>query len=379
MRADVLEIPKKRGEYGNGTIFQRKDRRWQIGFYDTQGRRRQKTFRSEQLAKKALQKFLVLREAGKLDAPESRTRVQALGEAYLRYAKNSKPKSHLWIDRMWRKHLNPFFGDYVAPRVGTDLIEEYIEERKKGLTGARELKRNGTINRELTVLKAMFNRGTEADPRLVERCPRFPAKLRESDPRSGWLNDEQYDALQKHAPQAWLRAMLAIAYYFGLRKAELLRMRVGDIDMNERTIRLLPGTTKNDKGRTIKMVDEVHTLLQPCVEGKKPSDAVLTWDRGGPVKDFRAAWAKMCKAAGVSILLHDFRRAAVRNMMRAGVSKLTAKRISGHASDSVFDRYDIADESDLTVAAEKLQARRGENGCELATKKGGVDKSSGNR
>ena len=69
-------------------------------------------------------------------------------------------------------------------------------------------------------------------------------------------------------------------------------------------------------------------------------------------------WGKMCDAAKVKIHLHDFRRTAVRNMIRAGVSKLTAKRISGHVTDSVFDRYDIGDEADLEDAAEKLQARK---------------------
>lgn len=300
----------------------------------------------------------MLRDAGKLDPPESRTRVETLADSYLRYVKNSKPKSYEWADRTWRIHLEPFFGDRLAARVGTDLLEEYIQERKEGLTGEEELKRNGTINREIAILKAMFNHGLGTDPALVERVPRFPKRLRESDPRSGWLTDEQYDRLHKAASLPWLKAMLAIAFNFGLRKAELLRMRVRDIDMKERTIRLLPGTTKNDKGRSIKMTDEVHLLLKPCLEGKKSTDKVLTWEDGSPVKDYRVTWDKMCKAAGVNILLHDFRRAAVRNMIRAGVSKLTAKRISGHVTDSIFDRYDIGDEADLADAAEKMENRR---------------------
>jgi hypothetical protein len=34
------------------------------------------------------------------------------------------------------------------------------------------------------------------------------------------------------------------------------------------------------------------------------------------------------------------------------------KRISGHVTDSIFDRYDIGDETDLADAAERLQARK---------------------
>jgi hypothetical protein len=66
----------------------------------------------------------------------------------------------------------------------------------------------------------------------------------------------------------------------------------------------------------------------------------------------------MCKAAKVSILLHDFRRSAVRNMTRAGVSRDVAKKISGHQTDSVFSRYNITDENDLADAAAMIQARR---------------------
>jgi len=68
----------------------------------------------------------------------------------------------------------------------------------------------------------------------------------------------------------------------------------------------------------------------------QPHDFVFTWDNGEPVLDFRAAWGNMCSAAEVSVLLHDFRRTAVRNMIRAGVSRDVAKKISGHTTDSIF-------------------------------------------
>jgi hypothetical protein len=66
----------------------------------------------------------------------------------------------------------------------------------------------------------------------------------------------------------------------------------------------------------------------------------------------------MCKAAKVSVLLHDFRRSAVRNMTRAGVSRDVAKKISGHQTDSIFSRYNICDENDLADAAAMIQSRR---------------------
>jgi integrase len=364
--AQVLEIhaPKTgKGKYGEGSCYQREDNlRWEISFYDNEGIRRRKSFSTEAKARAALNRFLVLKKAGKLDAPEGRSKTDVLAEAYLRYIKNSKPKSYAWADRTWRIHLKPFFGGRLASRVGTAELDKYIEDRKADLPvndEERERKRNGTINRELAILKAAYNHGaSKNDPPLVSRVPRFPTKLRESDPRSGWLTDAQYDALQEKCKYPWLRGLLAVAFAFGLRKAELLRLRVQDVNLKDRTIKLLPGTTKTDKGRTLRMTEDVYETLKPCVEDKQPADSVFTWNDGSPVRDFRVAWEKMCEAAEVSIKLHDFRRTAVRNMIRAGVSKMTAKRISGHITDSVFDRYDIQDESDLADAAEKIQARK---------------------
>jgi hypothetical protein len=96
--------------------------------------------------------------------------------------------------------------------------------------------------------------------------------------------------------------------------------------------------------------------LSKCLEKKTSNDFVFTWENGDPVLDFREAWDKMCDAAGVQVLLPDFRRTAVRNMVRAGVSENVAVKISGHKTRSVFDRYDITNESDLTEAAKKLES-----------------------
>ena len=53
---------------------------------------------------------------------------------------------------------------------------------------------------------------------------------------------------------------------------------------------------------------------------------------------------------------HDFRRSAVRSMMRKGVGEKVAMTISGHKTRDIFDRYNIVDTADVAEAARKIAA-----------------------
>jgi integrase len=116
------------------------------------------------------------------------------------------------------------------------------------------------------------------------------------------------------------------------------------------------GTTKNRAGRVFVFegLVEIETMLK--AQRQLPVITKYVFHRDGiRIADFRDAWARACTTAKVpGRLLHDFRRTAVRNMVRRGIPERVAMQISGHKTRSVFERYTIVSERDLKGAAKKL-------------------------
>jgi len=54
-------------------------------------------------------------------------------------------------------------------------------------------------------------------------------------------------------------------------------------------------------------------------------------------------------------------------MTRAGVPRQTAKQISGHKTDSIFNRYDIVDEQDIREGLLRTQRYLEKNRHKIVT------------
>ena len=134
---------------------------------------------------------------------------------------------------------------------------------------------------------------------------------------------------------------------------------------------LEPGETKNDDGRTYYLDSELKETFRELWSNRAIGCEYVFHHHGQQIKDYRWQWNIACRDLGLGYgykvkpkyvgkwegklpsgpMLHDFRRTAVRNMIRAGISENVSMAISGHKVNSVFKRYDIVSPDDLQRAA----------------------------
>ena len=253
--------------------------------------------------------------------------------------------------------LKAFFtGRRVSALNGADFTK-YVQKRQDATVA------NGTINRELSMLGTALRLGAENGK--VLRLPVIHL-LKEAPPRKGFVEGSQFQHLRTRLPED-LQVAVTIMYQFGWRLGEVLTLTLSQVNLEAGTLRLEPGTTKNDEARVVYLTEELHGLLTTQIERVKVLSRQL--DRvvpflfphlRGPYKgtqrrNFRDVWKAAVEAVGLpGTLKHDFRRSAVRNMERAGVPRSVAMKLTGHKTESVYRRYAIVSDADLQDATRRL-------------------------
>jgi integrase len=196
-------------------------------------------------------------------------------------------------------------------------VSAYIHARQEAKAAA------GTIQLELAALKRMFSLGIRADK--VVRRPHIP-HLELHNTRTGFFEEVDYQALLTQLPDD-VRPLVSFLHLTGWRKGEALALQWRQVDFDAGIIRLEPGTTKNDEGRTFPMkalpalAELLQTQWEQTQEISRATERLVPWvfHRGGqPIGEFRKAWKRACQAVGLpGRIPHDFRRTAVRNLERA--------------------------------------------------------------
>ncbi len=248
-------------------------------------------------------------------------------------------------------NLRAVFGGWVATRMTTHAIWDYQRTRRAaGAAGA-------TVNRETSALSRMFHLGVRTG--RVPQCPVFPDRLDENGPRQGFFEHAEYEAVRRYLPGPY-QDVLDFAYYSGWRKREILDLRWDEVDDLGGVVRLSPDRSKTRVGRVLPISAPIAAVLSRRQARRRPGEPrVFTRDQT-TVRAWRRAWPAACRQAGVpGRLLHDCRRTAARNLVRAGVPERVAMVLTGHTTRAIFDRYCIVNEADLHQAGAQLVAYLG--------------------
>ena len=341
-------------KHGSGTVYKR-GKTWWITYY-VSGKQiwesAKTTDRTE--ARKALQAKLGQRAEGILVVGASKVTFEGLLDLVEREYRENNRKTCKQV-RQHRKHLaKSFAGKRASEITVADILAFRARRQTEGAA-------NAEINRETSTLRRGFNLALEAE--LLVRIPRFPKKLEESPPRAGFFEAEELQTILPYLPEPF-RAPVSFAYLSGWRFAsEVLALQWRNVDFEAGTIRLDMGSTKNKEGRLVYMTGQMRALLeerrQTTLTVQRETEQIISYvfhKDGKRITKYDRVWHRACQVAGLpGKILHDFRRTAVRNMIRAGIPERVAMQMAGHKTRSVFDRYHIVSDSDLQEAAKRLE------------------------
>lgn len=353
----------KRRRQGKGSLYRNNDvAHWWMQFYQSGKRVRESTKCADKVdAQKVLERRLLEAAGFTLRGiPPGTATIDDLAQLVFADHELKDCKDQKEPKQRYAKHVATRWGKRKADKLGTADIRAYVQERK--FEGAA----NATINRELEIVRRGFVLGAREEPPLVFDAPHFP-KLPEKNARQGFLEHYQYEKLLEKLPPE-LKALFVCGYHVGARKGELRKTRWEWIDWEADVIRVPGAMTKNSAPRTLPIYGDMMRWLEDqrekCPAGnpyvffgrwRAPGERRIGGEGKFPVSPALHGWDEACKAAGLGGLkMHDLRRSAVRNMKRAGVVDSVAMKITGHKTRSMYERYDIVDESDLKDAGEKL-------------------------
>jgi integrase len=246
------------------------------------------------------------------------------------------------------EHLRGFFGGWAADAMTADGVRNYqLHRRKQGAEA-------GTVNRETSALSRMLQLAIRREQ--LERMPLFPKRLEENPPRDGFFEHAEYLKVRAHLPKSF-QDVLDFAYYSGWRRNEILELTWDEVDLKGGVIRLPPRRSKTRTGRVLPISPPLQLVLKRRLRQRQSQDSRVFRRDGVPVRDWRVALRDACRKAKVPHrLLHDCRRTAARNLIRAGVPERIAMLLTGHKTRAVFDRYNIVNEQELLTAGERLAA-----------------------
>jgi len=343
---------------GNGRIYRRPgSRNWWLDYSHAGTQHRESSHTTDrQVALNLLSERVPARRKGTLTGhPDKLTFADlraGLDAQYRAKANRSWPRAVQAFT-----HLEAYFSATSrALAITKSRVAQYVAQRLA--TGAKQ----ATVAYEVAILNAAFAVAVENG--ALAMAPRFkrPAV---SNARQGFLERADMAALLMELPEPE-RAIVEFLHGSGWRVSEAHGLVWAMIEWDDQApegapepvpgphacIRLPRELTKAKRTRQFPFA-ACPPLVALLLARWRVRDGLHVFHTGGqPITSLRAVWTHATKRAGLAgKLIHDLRRTAARDFLRAGVSQPVVKQLVGWASDQMFARYAIVVEADLAAGA----------------------------
>lgn len=277
-------------------------------------------------------------------------------------------------------HLVPFFGDTPLSKISGFDIDRYKHKRQQEVSmrggdrlsavvkkeGAKAAKAApstspGTVNRELAALSHLFNKAIEWG--WIEARPAKIRRLKEGSGRITYLTVEQTKRLiecAKDSDNPHLYPFIIIGVETSMRMMEILSIRKENVDVDKRMI-YVPKAKAGKREQPItrhlaEFLKGYLAAIPKAVEWLFPSPGA----RCGHAVDIRKPFIKAVIAAGLDpeqVVRHTLRHTAITHLVQAGIDLPTVKRISGHKTLAMVERYSHQSGEHIGAAMDALENR----------------------
>jgi integrase len=232
---------RRRGEYGKGSVFKRKDRdTWSLQVREADGvRRLESGFATEKAAHDRLAIILGDAAAGKT-VPKGSTKLATLAETWLKAREADPGRTSAYDDRKrWELHLLPIVGHMKPSQVTTTTIKNIITKLKgKGLSA-------GTCKLVIALLSSLYSDIIEDGHATSNPAKSLAKKTRQQlqsthDPKNTPYLHEMDDVVRVyHALRAKSESVgvaFALGALAGLRTGEVRALDWSHVDQEANTI-----------------------------------------------------------------------------------------------------------------------------------------------
>ncbi|MFH2201693.1 MAG: site-specific integrase [Elusimicrobiota bacterium] len=335
-------------------IYKRADKKGGIWYLDyvVEGRRvRKRIGQSKRLAELAKADIQVKLERKEIGFARSDKKLEDLVREYLRHSQaKTTPMSHKLNIQVLEK-LKGALGSARLKNITHFQIEKFKNKRRED--GAKP----GTVNRELAVIKALFNRGVEWGF-LIKSPAQGVKKLKEAKRQARFFSQAEVSKILSSADEV-LRPMLAVYVHTGLRRDELLNLTWEDVDLERRLliVQAKDGWSPKDyEVRHIPLNDKALQALKGLRRNGKKGRVFCGPDGKPYLADFvTKKFKKHLKRIGIDGHLHALRHTFASHLVMQGVDLHAVAKLLGHASTKTTEIYAHLSPDFLKSAVGKLK------------------------